>query len=180
MPTPTKRLENTTKHWTNAEKERREKAEQGIRRENVRLTVPKRVKNDAAALAYWKVTLKRMQGLELLDDVDIDMLAGYCIACAQVEMLRKEYAETREKTNATISRTLEKVINHEYEDQDYPVRVIRACMANELGILKALQGQERLVISYAKELGLTPNARQRLAKRASEEAPPDEADGLYD
>lgn len=180
MPTPSKKMENTTKHWTKAEKERREKAEQGLRRDNVRLTMPKRVKEDAVAAGYWKVTLKRMKGLELLDDVDTDLLAGYCVAYAQVEALRKEYYEIREKTDSTIARTLEKVISQEYADEDYPVRVLRACVSNELAVLKALQGQERLVISYAKELGLTPNARQRLAKRLADEEPSDETDGLYD
>ena len=121
-----------------------------------------------------------MKGLELLDDVDIDMLAGYCIACAQVEALRAEYQEMRETTMTTIKKTLDKAIEGEYIDQDYPARVIRACLSDELAILKSIQGQERLVIGYAKELGLTPNARQRLAKQKAEPPAPDEADGLYD
>ena len=180
MPTPSKRMENTTKHWTNAEKERRERAEQGLQRETVRLIEPKRVKADAVAHGYWKITLKRMKGLELLDDVDIDMLAGYCIACSQVEALRAEYQEMRNTTMTTIKKTLDKAIEGEYADQDYPARVIRACLGDELAILKSMQGQERLVIGYAKELGLTPNARQRLAKQQAEPPAPDEADGLYD
>ena len=180
MPTPSKRLENTTKHWTNAEKERREQAEQAMQRETVRLIEPKRVKADAVAHGYWKITVKRMKGLELLDDVDIDMLAGYCIACAQVEALRAEYQQMRSTTMDTIQKTLQKVLEGFYTDDEYPARVIRACVGDELAILKAVQGQERLVIGYAKELGLTPNARQRLAKQKAEPAPPDEADGLYD
>lgn len=180
MPTPSKRMENTTKHWTNAEKERRERAEQSLQRETVRLIEPKRVKADAVAHGYWKTTLKRMKGLELLDDVDIDMLAGYCIACSQVEALRAEYQEMRDTTMTTIKKTLDKAIEGEYADQDYPARVIRACLGDELAVLKSIQGQERLVIGYAKELGLTPNARQRLAKQKAEPPAPDEADGLYD
>lgn len=179
MPTPTKRLDNSTKHWTNAEKERREAAEKGLTRDKVRLTMPKRVKEDAVASRYWRTTLHAMKGLELLDNVDADLLAGYCLACAQVEEMRLEYREMRSMTTETIKKTLNKVIEGQYADDDYPARVIRACVADELAVLKSMQGQERLIIGYAKELGLTPNARQRLAKRKAEEAPPDEADELY-
>lgn len=179
MPTPPKRLENSSKHWTNAEKERREAAEKGLTRDRVRLIMPKRIKDDPTASAYWKTTLQRMKGLELLDNVDSDLLAGYCIACAQVEEMRAEYREMRSMTTDTIKKTLAKVVEGHYVDDDYPARVIRACVADELAILKSMQGQERLIIGYAKELGLTPNARQRLAKRKAEDAPPDEADELY-
>lgn len=179
MPTPPKRLENSTKHWTNAEKERREAAEKGLTRDRVRLIMPRRVKDDQVACAYWKATLQRMKGLELLDNVDSELLAGYCIACAQVEEMRAEYREMRSMTTETIKKTLNKVMEGYYMDDDYPARVIRACVADELAMLKTIQGQERLVIGYAKELGLTPNSRQRLAKRKAEEMPLDEADELY-
>lgn len=179
MPTPPKRTENTSKHWTKAERERREKAEEGISRENARLVMPQRVKSDKLASDYWKKTLARMKGLELLDNVDVDLLAGYCLASAQAEEMRAEYRGMRAMTDDTIKKTLKKVLNGDYADDDYPARVIRACVADELAILKSQQAQERLVVNYAKELGLTPNARQRLAKRKAEEAPPDEADELY-
>ncbi len=179
MPTPPKRLENSSKHWTNAEKERREAAEKGLTRDKIRLVMPKRVKDDQAACAYWKATIQRIKGLELLDNVDSELLAGYCIACAQAEEMRAEYREMRSMTTETIKKTLDKVVEGHYADDDYPARVIRACVADELAILKSIQAQERLIIGYAKELGLTPNARQRLAKQKAEDAPPDEADELY-
>ena len=68
---------------------------------------------------------------------------------------------------------------YEYENDEYPARVIRALVADELAILRSMQGQERLVIGYAKELGLTPNARQRLAKKAADERPVTEEEELY-
>lgn len=179
MPTPTKKIENTTKHWTKEERERREMAEQEMERKFVRLTEPRRVKEIPAAHEYWKNTIKRMKGLTMLDNVDSDLLAGYCLASAQADALRMEYREARNTTEKTIGKTLEKVLNHEYADHEYPARVIRALVANELAILRSMQGEERLVIGYAKELGLTPNARQRLAKKAADERPVTEEDELY-
>lgn len=179
MPTPTKKIENTSKHWTKEERERRENAEQELERRFVRLTEPKRVREMPEAHEYWKSTIKRMKGLTLLDNVDIDLLAGYCLASAQADALREEYRSTRAITDKTIHKTLEKVLNHEYADDEYPARVIRALVADELAILRSMQGQERLVIGYAKELGLTPNARQRLAKKAADERPVTEEDELY-
>lgn len=179
MPTPTKKIENTTKHWTKEERERREMAEQELERKFVRLTEPRRVKEIPAAHEYWKNTIKRMKGLTMLDNVDSDLLAGYCLASAQADALRMEYREARNTTERTIGKTLEKVMNHEYADDEYPARVIRALMANELALLRSMQGEERLVIGYAKELGLTPNARQRLAKKAADERPVTEEDELY-
>lgn len=179
MPTPVKKIENTSKHWTKEERERREQAEQEMERRFVRLTEPKRVKEMPEAHEYWKNTIKRMKGITMLDNVDTDLLAGYCLAAAQADALRKEYRETRGITEKTIGKTIEKALNHEYESDEYPARVIRALVADELAILRSMQGQERLVIGYAKELGLTPNARQRLAKKAADERPVTEEDELY-
>lgn len=179
MPANVKKTENTTKHWTQAELERRKEAEQAMERQFVRLTEPKRVKDDAEAHDYWKSTIKRMKGITLLDNVDIDLLAGYCLAAAEADRLRSDYREMQNHTKETLHKTLEKVLNHEYVDNEYPARVIRACVADEIAILRAMQGQERLMISYAKELGLTPNARQRLAKRKADERPVTEEDELY-
>ena len=179
MPTPVKKIENTSKHWTKEERERREQAEQDLERRFVRLTEPKRVKEMPEAHEYWKNTIKRMKGITMLDNVDTDLLAGYCLAAAQADALRKEYRETRSITERTIQKTIEKALNHEYESDEYPARVIRALVADELAILRSMQGQERLVIGYAKELGLTPNARQRLAKKAADERPVTEEDELY-
>lgn len=179
MATPVKKIENTSKHWTLSELEKRKEAEQAMERQFVRLTEPKRVKEDPEAHEYWKTTLKRMKGITLLDNVDIDLLAGYCMAAAEVDRIREEYRESQKHSGETIHRTLAKVLNHEYVDNEYPARVIRACVANELAILRSMQGQERLMINYARELGLTPNARQRLAKKKAEERQMTEEDELY-
>lgn len=179
MPANVKRTENTTKHWTQEELERRKEAELAMERQFVRLTEPKRVKEIPAAHEYWKTTIKRMKGITLLDNVDTDLLAGYCMAAAEADRLRNEYHEMITHTGDTISKTLAKVLNFEYADNEYPARVIRACVGNELAVLRGMQAQERLMIGYARELGLTPNARQRLAKRKADERPVTEEDELY-
>ena len=120
-----------------------------------------------------------MKGITLLDNVDTDLLASYCLAKASEDALREELRSIHGKTDRTLNRTLERFVNGEYADNEYPAKVLRTAMGNEIALLKALQGQERLVISYQKELGLTPNARQRLAKKKAEERPVTEADELY-
>ena len=179
MATPVKKAENMKKHMTIAEREKREQAEQELERRFVRLIAPKRVKEDSAANAYWKSTIARMKGLTLLDNVDTDLLASYCLARAREDALRDDYEQLREKTEKTIDRTLKRVLEGYNEDNEYPAKVIRALVTDEMTLLKTLQAQERLVIAYQKELGLTPNGRQRLAKQRATERPVTVEDELY-
>ena len=179
MPTPAKSLGNTTKHWTNAEKEKRKAAESALKHRFVRLIAPARITADAAAHQYWKDTIKRMRGITLLDNVDTDLLASYCMAKAREDELRAEYSEARETSNSVMRRTLKKHLDGGYADEDYPTKVIRACMSSESEILRLLQAQERLVIKYQSELGLTPAGRVRLAKKRAEARPATEDDDLY-
>ena len=145
MATPVKKAENMKKHLTIAEREKREQAEQELERRFVRLIAPKRVKEDPAANAYWKSTIARMKGLTLLDNVDTDLLASYCLARAREDALRDDYEQLREKTEKTIDRTLKRVLEGYYEDNEYPAKVIRALVTDEMTLLKTLQAQERLV-----------------------------------
>lgn len=179
MATPVKKIENTTKHWTLDEKDARKEAEKAFERGFVRLIAPARVTADNVAYRYWKNTIDRMKGITLLDNIDTDMLASYCLAKSLEDKLRADYNSAQGRSDRTIDRTLEKVLAEEYTDENYPARVIRACLSNELDLLKALQAQERVVITYQKELGLTPNGRQRLAKKRAEERPLTEEDSLY-
>lgn len=179
MATPVKKTDLTTKHWTNEERAKREAAEKAMERKFVRMIAPARVTADPVAHRYWKNTIDRMKGITLLDNVDTDMLASYCLAQATEDFLRAEYDAMRGRSNETIERTIEKVLNFEYTDEAYPAKVIRSLLSNELTQLYALQAQERVVITYQKELGLTPNGRQRLAKKRAEERPITEEDRLY-
>jgi P27 family predicted phage terminase small subunit len=88
MPTPPKRLENTSKHWTNREIEARERAEQGLRRsKRVVLKAPDWLSDDARKV--WDSVRRKLRGIELLDSLDTDMLAIYCDAVAQYRNIVK-------------------------------------------------------------------------------------------
>lgn len=87
MPTSPKTTDNMTKHLTAAERMSRQNAEQELTRKIVRLRRPDCVKNDELADAFWKKTIKLMKDVTLLDDLDSDMLAAYCIISARWQRL---------------------------------------------------------------------------------------------
>ena len=86
MPTAAKARENMTKHLTKTEREAREQAEAAVlpdRGREPKLKKPVIVSSNKRANAYWNQILKRMEGLALLDDLDSEMLAGYCSMLAR-------------------------------------------------------------------------------------------------
>lgn len=179
MPAHVKDIENTTKNWTRAQRENRERAQQELERKFVRLTAPPEVNADPVAKKHWKNTVDRMKGITLLDNVDIDMLAVYCLGLSRLAQFRADAVEARGKSENLMRRTLEKFLAGEYGDDEYPAKVIRACLTNEAEHLKLAQAQERIVLQYAEKLGLTPAGRVRLAKKRAEERPATEDDMLY-
>ena len=120
-----------------------------------------------------------MKGITLLDNVDIDMLAVYCLGMSRLAQLRIDASEAKGKSEMVMRRTLDKFLEGEYEDNEYPAKVIRACLNNEGDLIKLAQAQERIVLQYAEKLGLTPAGRVRLAKKRAEERPATEDDMLY-
>lgn len=146
MPTPIKTPANLTGHWTKEQIEMREKAQGSAVRKTVRLTPPEQVKKNVTAYSYWRQTVKLMKGISLLDDLDSDMLAQYCLQSARRDNLQRMYD----------SRPADK------------------------DLLGMLQSQERLILAYAKTLGLTPESRARLAKKAAEEKTIDPHADLFD
>lgn len=136
MATNVVSIENSRKHLTNAEKQARLQAESSFSRPKVSLRPPDRVKGDLVAFKYWRDTIKRMKGISLLDDLDTDMLAAYCVQ------------------SSVRDRLYDAMIQEGIADQD---------------TVKLIQSQERLIISYANKLGLTPESRMRLAKKRAEE-----------
>lgn len=143
MPAPIVSIENSQKHYTAREKARRAAEEQAFRRPKVKLKMPAYVKEDPAAQAYWKQLLKAMNGISLLDDVDVEMLGRYCQLQSRLDTL-----------NDLLSA---KLANNLYDDE----------------LLKRIEAAERNLLSYAQKLGLTPDGRARLAKRKAEERPLD-------
>jgi phage terminase small subunit len=83
MPTPLKRTENMTKHLTKAEKQVRQAAEVSLRRKRVVVKAPAWLGENARKV--FEATKKRMRGLDLLDNVDVDLLAVYCDAVVKYQ-----------------------------------------------------------------------------------------------
>ena len=141
MATAVSSVENMTKHLTPAERSARLKAEASMFRATVKLTKPKMVSGNKAANKYWNDTVKRMKGISLLDDLDSDMLAQYCIMSAR-----------RDDLNAMAENAYQSGLFDVYTDY-----------------IKLLQAQERIILQYAGKLGLTAESRARLAKKAAEQ-----------
>lgn len=162
MPTQTKSLENMTKHLTNAEKEARQTAESSLRRENARLKKPTFVTGPAAKL--WTLTLQRMEGIELLDDLDSEILGLYCDQMARrndLERLRKKAVKEFNRMTKAGDEGAVKYL----EQAD--------------GLAAKVASLERQILQYAEKLGLTPSGRIRIARRRAEGAQPEPDDDLF-
>lgn len=184
MPAAAKAAENMTKHMTKSEREAREQAEGAVlpdRGREAKLKKPAIVSRDRRANAYWNQTLKQMEGLVLLDDLDSTVLAGYCSMLSRRDQTvllvgqlmdrlgvqgAVEDGARRRKKDAALS-------DQEWEDS---AKTGAAMTPDELieaaGKLDALTGKlqalERNILSYADKLGLTPSGRVRLAQKRAQ------------
>ncbi len=132
------------KHWTAAEVAARQVAqEQAQRTKRVTLKPPAWVKESEAVLAVWKDVIKKLRGIELLDNIDSELLALYCDAIVQ-------YRACSRRISMPVHR----------EDGEEPAPIDEP--------IKAMQAWSRIVAMYADKLGLTPGGRARLAKRKAE------------
>ena len=105
-----------------------------------------------------------MEGLALLDDLDSEMLAGYCSMLAR-----------RDQTILLADQLAQRLGVADME----PEEVLEAM--GKLNVLHGrLQALERTLLQYAEKLGLTPSGRVRLAqKRAQAAAEPEPDDDLF-
>lgn len=163
MPEAVKNSANMTKHMTNAEREARQQAEDASlpRRARPKLKKPGFVAKNKSANAYWNQILKRMEGLALLDDLDSEMLAGYCSMLAR-----------RDETILLANQLTDRLGVADMDPNDILEAMSRLNVLN--GKLHAL---DRTLLQYAEKLGLTPSGRVRLAQqraKAAAEPEPDE------
>lgn len=147
MATAGKVLDNMTKHLTLAETAARAEAE-GELVTHVELSPdnpPALLRGDAAARRYWTAILGRMDNVLLLDSLDTEVMAIYCAMLSRRDKLQKA---SRVK---------------DIEPKD------AAALSTEL------QKLEKSILSYAKDLGLTPAGRAQLARKraAAVEVDPD-------
>lgn len=139
------------KHWTAEEIAAREAAAAMLKRENLNLAAPEWL--SSGALLIWKRIVDDAAKLgngQLLDNLDVDMLANYCDANDKVQTLNKGIADLRnQKTGNDVKLLLQL---HEVIDAE----------------MKTLQGWYRVIATYADKLGFTPQARARLVKKQAE------------
>ena len=84
MPTPLKHSQNMTKHLTKAEKQARQAAEASLQTgKRVYLRPPSWLSKEAKQI--FQNTKKRLKGFDLLEAVDIDLLAQYADALARYQ-----------------------------------------------------------------------------------------------
>ena len=180
MPAATINSENRTKHLTQAEAELRQQAEREVipQRKKLKLKKPAFVARNKRANAYWNQILKRMEGLVLLDDLDSEMLAGYCSMLARrdqtILLVNDLYA--RLGVSGAVEPLPGKKPDGALSDEEWersaqappdpmtPDELIEAVSKLDTMTGK-LQALERNLLQYAEKLGLTPSGRVRLAQK---------------
>lgn len=165
MPTGAKLAENMAKNLTRAEQEARAEAEQAVipdRGGHVDLKPPKLMTGHPVAGRFWRAVLSRMEGLCILDDLDSDTLAVYCLMMERYEV------------QSGLLRTVTRALREAKGDAE----AISAAAERLDAISGKMQSLERNILQYAEKLGLTPSGRVRLAQKraaakAAEMADPD-------
>lgn len=194
MPAAAKTADNLNKHLTRAELEARRQAEEELlpRRQRPKLKKPPFVTRNKRASGYWNQILRRMEGLALLDDLDSEMLAGYCSMLARRDETITLVGQLMDRlgvTGAVDAGAARKKAPAAMTDEEWEVSAAPPPMTPEelieavskLDTLTGkLQALERNLLQYAEKLGLTPSGRVRLAqKRAQAAAAPDPDDDLF-
>ena len=157
MPTPPKRAEALRKHLAPAQLEARAGAEAAAQA-GAPLVKPKLMAGNAAAGRDWRQITRRMEGLDLLDGLDSEMLGAYCVMLARAEQLNRVCAQ--------VSRELQRAGD---------TGAVLEGLARLDGVVAKLHTLERNLLQYAERLGLTPNGRARLAHRRAQ--PQEDPDG---
>lgn len=194
MPEAVKNSANMTKHLTRDELEARRQAETDVipRRQKLKLKKPGFISGNRQANAYWNQILKRMEGLALLDDLDSEMLAGYCSMLARRDqtilligqLMDRLGVEDAVKAGAAGKKSPTAMTDEEWEVSAAPPALTPDELIEAVSKLDTLTGKlqalERNLLQYAEKLGLTPSGRVRLAqKRAKAAADPAPDDDLF-
>lgn len=194
MPSAVKNSANMTKHLTQAELEARRQAEEEVlpQRQKAKLKKPGFISGSRQANAYWNQILKRMEGLALLDDLDSEMLAGYCSMLARRDQTITLISQLMDRLGVAGAvdagkarkKKLSAMTDGEWESSAAPPEMTADELIEAVSKLDTLTGKlqalERNLLQYAEKLGLTPTGRVRLAqKRAQAAAEPEPDDDLF-
>ena len=188
MPTAPKRSDNLSGHRTEAELSARQEAEQQVlpdRGGRIRLKKPRFISGNKLANSYWNQLVKRMEGLSILDDLDSEMLAGYCAMLSRRDqtiilihqlMDRLGVQDVVETASNPKKAGKADMTDEEWENSarasDPPMTADQIIEAvSKLDTLNGkLQALDRNLLQYADKLGLTPTGRVRLAQKRAEKA----------
>lgn len=165
MPQAAKISSDIKKHLSRAELEARRQAEADVipQRERPKFKKPSFISGNRQANAYWNQIVKRMEGLVLLDDLDSEMLAGYC------SMLSR-----RDETDLLVNQLTERMGVAHME----PDKLLEAM--GKLNVLHSkLHALDRILLQYAEKLGLTPSGRVRLAQKRAQAVEPEPDSDLF-
>ena len=90
MPTPIKNVDNLTGDYTVQERKARQEADALARRKGpVKLRPPAWLKENELAMQVWKEIVRKLKGIELLDNLDTELLAAYCDSIVSFRNLTK-------------------------------------------------------------------------------------------
>lgn len=193
MPSAVKNSANMTKHLTQAELEARRQAEEEVlpQRQKAKLKKPGFVSGSRQANAYWNQILKRMEGLALLDDLDSEMLAGYCSMLARRDQTITLISQLMDRLGVAGAvdagkarkKKLSAMTDGEWESSAAPPEMTADELIEAVSKLDTLTGKlqalERNLLQYAEKLGLTPTGRVRLAQKRAQAAAPEPDGDLF-
>ena len=186
VPSAVKNSANMAKHLTQAELEARRQAEEEVlpQRQKAKLKKPGFISGSRQANAYWNQILKRMEGLALLDDLDSEMLAGYCSMLARRDQTITLISQLMDRLGVAGAvdagkarkKKLSAMTDGEWESSAAPPEMTVSKLDTLTGKLQAL---ERNLLQYAEKLGLTPTGRVRLAQKRAQAAAPEPDGDLF-
>ena len=159
MPTNPKLTENMDKHLTSQERQAAEQAEQDTlpdRGGNVQLKPPPFMTGIPGAKGFWDRTLKRMEGVSILDDLDSDTLGVYCVMLARYQ----QQSKLLNAAGKALSAASKEKDSEAIEDALNKIDAVSAKMTT----------LEKTILQYADKLGLTPAGRVRLARQRAQAA----------
>ena len=159
------------------------------RRQRPKLKKPGFIAGNKAANAYWNQILKRMEGLALLDDLDSEMLAGYCSMLARRDQTILLIGQLMDRLGVAAAvrdgqarrKKSDAMTDDEWEASGAPPAMTPDELIEAVSKLDTLTGKlqalERNLLQYAEKLGLTPSGRVRLAQKRAQAAAEPEPDG---
>lgn len=82
-------MEDGGKHWTKAQIEARKQAEEKVKRQTPKsINAPTSLSKDGKIV--WDRVMKSVEGIELFDNMDTEMLEAYCETVAMMREMKKK------------------------------------------------------------------------------------------